>query len=664
MSDIPSDINGHGPHQEDVNKSNAYWALFGRFQTGASSVPYAVFNMTLSQAASDLVIPEEAAPVSIEGTRVTQLYQRDIDWDRVMHRLVPYLKNANTDHFFSAITVTLLPYRAGEFVGYKEGGLAAPAAYNGKPSTKLGSLTLTALDGRAPSLPEVSHAVLQWNKDQMRAVAIDGQHRLGALKVLLAENHPELNSSKITVVAVIPAEELGYRGEGGAPYELMRKLFTDLNTYAVKVDETRQILLDDRDPFRLCVRAIMAEEFHATDGRNESYDRVPFPLVDWHTGDPKVEGGPYLVSVQTLQGIVKDLINANAVTNWADQKSVESQVNSLREFGWVPSDECEARLQSLRDLGENSPFAYPSRDLLEIQEAFRKKWGAAIVAVMMELAEYRRVLDARRAVPGGLSPAFTQWYSATHRVAAAGDDAAPQLTRAVQGIRAMLLNQEPPISPDSFEELMTTISRAKGSSLAYKIVFQKAMFMALKTLSSYPAIDPDEPDANGPLAWARRMIAALNTLSIAGDGDFFDKDFADEQQRYFWMGSCRNSDGSIDHKAAAARRTQWWLVLATLMHYGLVHIGDHEFRITSRTDIEHINSGERANPFVGPLGTRYRNACRQIFGYTNQRAMYKAACWQKENVFEELENDEAEALLWSQYFKPRLRLLYSRLGGE
>jgi DGQHR domain-containing protein len=667
MNDIPARVVAGLAGVEDIDQSNKYTSLIGRFLTGKSAIPYAVFNMTLSQAAADLVIPEEAAPVSIRDAKLSHLYQREIDWKRVKMGLVPYLMNENTEHFFSALTVMLVPFRGGRFVNFESEGMKAPAAHAGNPSEAIGSIRLTSMDGEPINLQNISFGVIQWNRDQVRAIAIDGQHRLGALKVLKQQNFSKLAHSKITVVAVIPSLALGYSAaSSGPPYELMRKLFTDLNTHAVRVDDTRQLLLDDEDPFRLCVRAVLDDVFVDYNAMMPAQSRIPLPLIDWHTGEGKVEGGPYILSVATLQAFVRLLTETDTVSDWGNPASVEKQVNSFRRLGWAPSQECEGRLRTVREFEENSPFSYPEEDLHAIQEAFRNRWGEAVVTLFTHVAPYQRLIWRRAATPGGLASGFTQWYAAVHRKESAKREIA-ELTSAVDSVRTMLLHQTPPVNVDTFAQMRSDVDALKGDSLAFKIVFQKALVLALKTLAAYPSLDPEANGSASPqVFWARRMVSALNHLSQVSEGDFFHKDFSDAKQRaHFWAGSCRNFDGSIDYQGAAAKRTQWWLVLATLMHYGMTESPAAErFRITERVDRVHVEPGERANPFDGTLGVRYAAAVRALVESNQQRPMYKVCAFKFDGAFP-FEDDEerTERVLWDE-MRARLVLLFSRLSAS
>ncbi len=56
---------------------------------------------------------------------------------------------------------------------------------------------------------------MRWNKDQVFGVAIDGQHRLAAIKSLAAESvDPAVSNSRVPVIFLLFDERVGFQAPG------------------------------------------------------------------------------------------------------------------------------------------------------------------------------------------------------------------------------------------------------------------------------------------------------------------------------------------------------------------------------------------------------------------------------------------------------------------
>ena len=193
--------------------------LTGSYSNPNWTVPYFVTSMTFSDAAQSLHLTSEI-PGSEEITwSIDELYQRDIDWRRVRDRIFPYLNKVEEPQFFNALTIALLPYSAAEgsvrnnFSGdeWEAPSLELPERF--EKTMSVGPIQLGYWnDWTELHDPGVSSGQIRWNTHQLFGVAIDGQHRLAAIKELVKGNPgaPQFVKSRIPVILLVFAEEVGF----------------------------------------------------------------------------------------------------------------------------------------------------------------------------------------------------------------------------------------------------------------------------------------------------------------------------------------------------------------------------------------------------------------------------------------------------------------------
>lgn len=579
---------------DHVSPSAPYHFLYGKFALGKYTVPYLVLSMRLNDAARELHIAEEAGPLGLEDADLQELYQRQVDWGRVLHSIVPYLKDARRPQFFNALTVTMLPYNKGAFTTFDDPNLKAPRLSGEFSLThRLGPISLGGWDCDSPDGLQIGK--IQWNLDQLRCIAIDGQHRLGALQQLNDEQDARLQDSYITVLAVIPDAYLGFRSESNstAQIRLMRRLFTDLNQHAVPVSRTRQLLLDDYDPQSLCVREALGEKLTSfdTDWHSKDPFRIPLGLVDWHTDDSKFHDGPYCTTILVLDQIIGEITDLRPVRDWTDSDLIERvQLKPLEALGWEPSDACRRRIKELGEQENPPPFSFPAEDLNAARLAFRSTWGAAIATVFGTLEPYRRLTNLRVKHRMNI-PDFVLWFDAFDRVRRHDNE---KTLRLLAKVKNHLSNLDPPVSPartwqpwvESKKGEGSKMSREKQDQLAFKVVFQKAIFFALKRVSAYGSgYTPDDSDlqdvdhvvldASSPTGfsnylWSRQLCECLNELQDVsrrkGAPALMSVGHRTARaSNLFWLGTIADADGNIDFTNAAAKRASIWLALAVLL---------------------------------------------------------------------------------------------------
>ena len=218
-----------------------------------------------------------------------RIIQRELNEGRAKQDIARYLAE-NKDHFFNSIVI---------------------AAWEGNPT--FFSVELAA-DPRFEMIADdrftKSFGVLRFDGRQ-KYYALDGQHRLKAIKALLARETeftapPGFQFEEFPVVIVVPKH-----GEAFTDFiPRYRRLFSNLNRYAKPMDLATVIAMDEDDSFAIITRRLIAEHgfFQWFDGDSSSRIRVTGGI-----NVPDTEN--CLLSIITLYGMNGDLLWSNERQN-------------------------------------------------------------------------------------------------------------------------------------------------------------------------------------------------------------------------------------------------------------------------------------------------------------------------------------------------------------
>jgi len=208
---------------------------------------------------------ERVTPSEIKD--MSSLLQRDLDDSRVANELIPYLLNNKSNiGFFPAVLCALMPKKflsneilIGTQQVYPIGELSADNL-----KRKYGEhWTLETYTGEDNKI--TAFAQLEVDPSKTDLIVLDGQHRSNAFR-FMTKNFPAENDSihaefyrgrtqpeefdAELPVTIIWFERIG--NEDLDPKLISRRLFVDVNTNARSVQESRNILLDDKVPSRVC----------------------------------------------------------------------------------------------------------------------------------------------------------------------------------------------------------------------------------------------------------------------------------------------------------------------------------------------------------------------------------------------------------------------------
>ncbi len=289
---------------------------------------------------------------------VRELFQRDIDEARVGTGLIPYFKDRERAKFFNPLTIAVLPMRSGRILGAAD---LPPIEI--KPQDEGGHQFAVK---EIPDFyafwscrTEPAYSRLEWRRNAVQLVAIDGQHRLSALLRLYGEwkqnpDNPDLlrvqfGSWRIPLVLIVT----GATHAPGAPgvLETIRSIFVTVNTMAEKPTRSRAILLTDDSVTAVCCQELL-QACHT--------GSVPLPLemFEWRSHKESehgtVESATALTRIDELEDLhIAYLLGENGLASdpmSADQRQalqvdeMDPALDTLTGRAWWEA--CRARYAS------------------------------------------------------------------------------------------------------------------------------------------------------------------------------------------------------------------------------------------------------------------------------------------------------------------------------
>lgn len=369
--------------------------VFGEFGAGTG-----VSALYLQTALEPAQLDDISLISDIEGSErwhVRDLFQRDVDIDRVTNSLLPYLASDDKVKFFNPLTLTPLPWSPD--TGSIESAIPpldeAQQRIDGEGNDTWHCLS----NGRHYRIRWVEgspeYGVLEWSSVRTRLVAIDGQHRLSGLKRMWKDQasaqRRRLLSWRIPVVIV------AFRPQDGAEdlpslVEIVRKIFVYINTTAQEVSPARQILLSDELPSAICTQEIL-ERSHENDLRSQEERetaRVPLLFYDWRGKESRGrDPAPAAVkSVVELRDWMLHYILRSEIRKRGGERD-EFSAATRTALGIVPTDPLHAAFI-------NGRLDHKSSELL--RRRFKSAILPAIEDVLQSFTPYARYIEGLRSL--------------------------------------------------------------------------------------------------------------------------------------------------------------------------------------------------------------------------------------------------------------------------
>ncbi len=284
---------------------NIYPALRSKMGTW----DYYIVKMSASELSQNVMFAYEVHDDKTLDTAI----QRILDESRVKKDIVEYLKR-QPDRFFSSVVI---------------------AAIKGNPIfhrvkvTDDPRFTLLHNDQRLNK----SFGILQFDGSQ-KYYALDGQHRLSAIKTLLDRNNSEydgkpenIEDDELSVIVVVPNLE-----ETDESFmQKYRRLFSNLNRYAKPTDQATNIIMDEDDTFAILTRRLITEKpFFQSDAEKQRDSEK----IKTTKGKNLKTGDSFFTSIETFYEMNIELLSSpkRLSDGWDPSSNEKSDLKNFKRF--------------------------------------------------------------------------------------------------------------------------------------------------------------------------------------------------------------------------------------------------------------------------------------------------------------------------------------------
>ncbi|GAA4019235.1 hypothetical protein GCM10022280_18750 [Sphingomonas swuensis] len=547
------------PGSQSPHYTEAWPILSGTMNLSGSEIPFYQAMIPLKSVVDQLDLVENLPSDLRANWRLEELFQREIDWERVREDLVKgYLKRPNKLKFFSTLTVALLPLDDEGMLAPKYGDVVSPPVpldWAKAPVWETRSIGSVEIVAHA-SLP---NGALRWDPKRIFAATIDGQHRLAALKTLVKDGHlpSKTFDSRLSVMFLVLDPRAGFvlaqgqAGEDDNPIlTVVREIFIDLNMHSKTVARARQILLSDQDIEARCLRELIATRVGV-----EEEGRLPLGLIHWQGNESAKfniaeRTAPFITTVELLYAIIKDLLDLKRPKDPLDPEQVRKFVSTIESSvsldAFLKEKSAKYQLKSLASYVEEhhlkkdfeTSFVNPSAPYVRaIADSFSALWRPVLLDVLTKFRPYADFIievEKRGGIKGDIAHYMVQ------------PPAAQKQLRAQWG-------EDTPVKVDG---PLAELHKMKSSDWAFYAVFQKALFRATKVALQQYSVIPGYTQQPFNVAWT----SFLN--DIDGRGGFKVKEKLGDNP--LWAGVGLSPIGNtITWSEAAVQRissliTLWW----------------------------------------------------------------------------------------------------------
>jgi hypothetical protein len=382
------------------------------------SLPYFMSLVEVDRVIDELKIAEQI-PAQIDTQwSIKELFQRSIDDKRVENDIVKgYLLDPKKIKFFNAITIILMPkgndgkvkdeFDDTNHISYPR----IPVDSSECPDDSVWSDPSVKIDnfGGVQFASCGDSARLRWDEERVLAVAVDGQHRLWALRTFREDVHfrggtLRLNEkkTKIPIIFVLLHPNVGFQNSqnqsGYSIRGVARELFTDLNKNAKTVDKARELILDDRSINAQCVRTLVTEKTS-----QDSLKLIPLSLIRWQDDFHKFDTSYYLNSLVHLDLLVSSMLDLKIPNDPTDYKKVTEFIKSINNTLGIDDKEvihdgrtlskCYEEDYCDKDGEPETPFIRLPDDYLDsVIQGFKVNFHPWLLKILLEFKPYKELL--------------------------------------------------------------------------------------------------------------------------------------------------------------------------------------------------------------------------------------------------------------------------------
>ncbi|MDH5413392.1 MAG: hypothetical protein OEW87_04585, partial [Flavobacteriaceae bacterium] len=340
-----------------------------------------------------------------------------------------------------------------------------------------------------------------WDKSQISAVIIDGQHRYKALIESTEKNKNYLECRVVVnLVDLIPICSRDNRG----PTDIARDLFVTINNTPVEVDESRLILMDDKDVLSTFTQVLV------DDSDAEAKPAIQPELIDWKCDGAKHDSDVSVSGIIPLRQVVQSSMFSNLSISSIDDRQNKKKVRTWLDWlnSWLNQDEEikaqlgiqetlerryeVANLDDEEDEGEEGLFlfSYSSKATQIIKEKFKILYLPVFRLSYSELLPYKECTEL--AVAEGVFDKSTNIH---------------KYLRAFTGTRKIL--EKDAVIKSEIDSFKKKFKEITYNSIPHTVMGQKAIF---KTLFEYYISTVDEYDEKKILKIALSFVKNFNDV--------------------------------------------------------------------------------------------------------------------------------------------------------
>jgi len=503
------------------------YGMRGEFSlSGNVKVPYFLCLMDINRVTRELKTHEEVSPSLDTVYSLIELFQRQIDIDRVRREIVDgYLRAPNKIKFFNSLTIVLLPKNeqgkiVSSFSNYENNDPPVPDPKCGsfdKNFSLENDGAKKAIFGGVQFVTTSAENIsrLRWDNNRTDAVAVDGQHRLRAIKLWMEGKNQQLSDverpTRIPIIFLLLHEAAGFvcsaMGSSAGIKGIAREIFTDLNKNAREVDLATQIILDDLSVESCCVRSLVTDSTCVDDEL-----LLPLSLLRWQEANNRFDHKYYLNSLVNLHLLVKDLLGLKPVDpmNKSDILSFIGTVSKLLGTG-TPRSLSHAGVSleeyyksAFFEEGDDEPVApfsgIPAHYLPSAVQGFKEYFSPWLLALLKKFEPYKLVIEYARK-NNLINGEFGQYLSQprSHQEILAKD----LLNKHGEHWRKIVIDDH----SAEIEKIKSVGDDVLGEQWGFKTIFQKAMVRLGRTL--FVQVADDERERIGTV---EDYIEFLNTI--------------------------------------------------------------------------------------------------------------------------------------------------------
>lgn len=292
---------------------------------------YYIVRMGMKEIAQEVQLAHDF----YEDQTLSEAVQRTLGEKRVKEEIVGYLAD-RPDRFFSSIVV---------------------AAMDGRPlwtPIEINENAVPAVIAGSKSIKE-SFGLLSFDEEP-KYYALDGQHRVAAIKLLVSGNADKdppsgFYDDLLSVIVVLREEHDVPEGEWLRRY---RRLFSSLNRYAKPTDKDTNIIMDEDDLFAILTRRIITDHefFQAPGPQKESFKVLT-------KGKNLRKNAPHFTTLQTLyeanEILLKSRLRGSDWYRYKSEKQFRPDEDEIDDYYKELSNYWDAILEVLTEL-RNHPL--------------------------------------------------------------------------------------------------------------------------------------------------------------------------------------------------------------------------------------------------------------------------------------------------------------------